>query len=34
VFGVSFEAVPPETASVLVDVVEEFRRRAAAIDQR
>ena len=33
VFGVSFEAVPPEAANELLEVVEEFRRRAAAIEQ-
>jgi len=33
VFGVSFEAVPAETRDELAGVVEEFRRRAASIEQ-
>jgi hypothetical protein len=34
VFGVSFGALQAEAAGVLVGVVEEFRRRAASIEQR
>jgi hypothetical protein len=34
VFGVSFESAPSSAREVLSDVVEEFRRRAASIDEQ
>lgn len=34
VFGVSFEEVSDEAREVLAGIVEEFRRRAASIEQR